>query len=197
MGGPGADRLFGAAGADQLTGDAGADSFDGGAGNDSLATSDGGKGLERVGCGSGRDTVGQTDELGGDYSNERRWFGPELGDVLAADCERAFLPTEELDARLTFAPRLRRLSAVVLAIANPCRGRLDCDGRVRVVVPGVRKAVGQARFGRRGRLVPIAISMVGERAVRQRKVLAVGLRVGDASNPNETFAASYRTRAAR
>jgi hypothetical protein len=196
-GGPGGDKLFGAAGADQLAGDTGADSFDGGAGNDSLATSDGGKGLERVRCGSGRDTVGQTDELGGDYSNERRWFGPELGDLLAADCERGFLPTEELDARLTFDPRLRKLSPVALAIANPCRGRSDCDGRVRVVLPGVKKAVGQARFGRRGRLVPIGISVVGERAVRRRKVLAVGLRVGDATSPNETFAVSYRTRAAR
>jgi hypothetical protein len=196
-GGAGADRLAGAGGADLLMGDAGADSFDGGAGNDTLATKDGGKGLERVRCGSGRDAVGQTDELGGDYANERRWFGPELNDIVGTDCERASLPTEELDARMIFDPRLRRLSSVALAIANPCRGRPACSGRVRVVVPGVRKAVGEARFTRSGRLMPVAISTVGQRAVRHHKVLAVSLRVARSETSEQTYAASYRTRVAR
>lgn len=196
-GGAGGDRLFGAAGADELTGGSGVDSFDGGPGNDSLRTMDQNSGLERVTCGSGRDTVGQA-EPGEPYGSleEPDYFGPDARDLLGSDCERAFV-ADGLTVRLVIDPRLRKLSSVALAIANPCRGRRGCSGRVRIAVPGVRRAVGQARFTRRGRLVPVGISLVGERAVQQRKVLAVSLRVADPTRSNETYVGSYRTRAAR
>jgi hypothetical protein len=194
-GGPGADTLSGAGGADVLTGNAGTDNFDAGAGDDSLRVADAAAaGLERVTCGAGRDTVGQT-ELGGLYLDDLEYYGPQLDDVLDADCERALLPSE-LVTRMIFDPRLRRRSSATLAMANPCRKR-GCNGRVAVLAPGVRKPVGRARFTRRGRLVPIGLSAAGRRALRRRKVLAVSLRVAASETAENVFSASYRTRVAR
>ena len=192
-GGAGADRLFGAGGADVLTGDAGADNFSGGAGNDSLVTSDDNRGLERVGCGTGRDTVGLADELGGDLGTDPRFLGPDLRDIVAADCERAFVPTESEDERRIANPGLRRSSPDMLAFANPCTRR-GCTGRIRLVVPGVRGTAGSARFTHRGRVVGIGLSAAGMRAVSRGTVLAVGLRIAATGN---AYAVSYRTRAAR
>jgi hypothetical protein len=196
-GGNDGDTLSGAGGADVLTGDAGADSFSGGTGNDTIRSHDyEGRPFEPVKCGSGRDTVADNDLNGGEYGGDTRFFGPDLRDTLSADCERSLLTSEEKDQRVAFNPRLRRLSAAALAIANPCR-TAACEGRVSVTIPGKRKPLATRNFARRGRLVRIRTSPAADRAVRRAKVVIVKIRLVTEDTSSVLYAASYRTRPTR